>query len=111
LLPAAYFMYLGTLLESGDIRTLDEALSFEMHVDDVYTPVLHSRYAVWLRCARAAMDGRTDAAEELADQGRELAVTAGDIDAETVWVGQVAIIRWMQGRISEMEPVFLRARQ
>src|SRR5690606_3853389 len=36
---------------------------------------------------------------------------AGDPDASTVWTAQVAIIRWMQGRVAEMEPIFLQARQ
>lgn len=111
LLPVAYFVHLGVLMESGNIRALDEALSPELHLTDQLAEVLHSRYAVWFRCARASMDGQLKLAERLADEGHGLAIAAGDVDAEYVWAGQIAIIRWMQGRVSEMEPLFLHARQ
>lgn len=107
----AYFMLLGTLMEQGDIAALDEALSPEAHPNDEFTPLLDTRHAVWFRCARACMDGRIDAAEAYAHQGRQLALAAEDVDAEAVWIGQLAIIRWMQGRISEMEAILLRMRQ
>lgn len=111
LLPMTYFMHLGALMEAGDVRALDEALSPEVHSRGHLAEQLDSRYAIWFRCARATMDGNLALAEELADAGYRLAVQAGDVDADAVWTGQIAIIRWMQGRVSEMEPVFLHARQ
>lgn len=111
LLPLAYFMHLGSLMESGDTDALDAALSPEVHLTDLFSQVLHTRYALWFRCARATMDGQLPLAEKLAHEGHALALAHDDIDAEYVWAGQMAIIRWMQGRISEMESVFVQARR
>src|SRR5690606_32015392 len=41
----------------------------------------------------------------------EIAREQGDPDAQSVWIAQLAIIRWMQGRVVELEPAFLHARQ
>lgn len=110
-LPTAYFMYLGVLLESGEIDEVDRALSLEVHAGGQWEEVVRSRFAVMFRCARASMDGHTELAEQLADQGHEEAIDDEDLDADAVWIGQMAVIRWMQGRVSEMEQILLQARQ
>lgn len=110
LLPAAHFMWLGALFENGDMRAIDEALSSES-LTLFGQDVLESHYSAWLRCSRASMNAHISLAEELAESAYGLARQADSADADAIYVGQIAIIRWMQGRLSEMEPRFLQARQ
>ena len=70
-----------------------------------------SRYAAWFRCVRATLDGRTEAAEQLTMLGLERAEQVGDPDGVSVQLGQLAVLRWMQGRAGELEPMLLQARQ
>lgn len=109
-LASAFFMRLGSLIEAGRIAEVDDALSVESHADSHVTPLLHGSYATWFRCLRATLDGQVELAEQLATLGHAQAQHVGDVDADAVRVGQLAIIRWLQGRIAEYEPVFLHLR-
>lgn len=109
--PLTYFVCVATAMEAGDMRRVDEALSPEFRINDVFTPMLTDRFAEWFRCVRATMGGHADLAEQLAESGYERASAIADVDAYRVFFGQLSVIRWMQGRLFEMEPVFLQARQ
>lgn len=100
------FLLMGALLELGDIRALDAELVRQRAViDDLADPNL-PRFTRWFQCTRAMLDGRPDHAERLAEQCLELAGAAGDPDGVAVYGGQLGIVRWMQDRLIEMEPVF-----
>jgi DNA-binding SARP family transcriptional activator len=111
LAATAYFLHLAALLEGGDIRGVDAMLSVTGATLSAFPDLAESRYAKWFRCARATLDGHAGVAERLADAALEAATAAGDPDAMIVWAAQIAIVRWMQGRVSEMEPILLQARQ
>lgn len=109
--PTAYFLHLGALAERGAIDELDLALSPTGAILAAFPGLERGRHVAWFRCLRAMIDGQADVAEQLADAAFELAQEQSDPDAQSVWLGQLAIIRWMQGRVVELEPVFLQARQ
>ncbi len=109
--PIAYFLHLGALAELGLIAELDRALSPTGDVLSAFPWLEEERHVAWFRCLRATIDGQTERAEQLAGHALAVAVEHGDPDAQSVWVGQLAIIRWMQGRVVEFEPAFLHARQ
>lgn len=107
----AYFLRLAALLEAGDIRGVDAMLSVTGATLSTFPELTESRYAKWFRCARATLDGHAAVAERLAEEALATATADGDPDATIVWAAQIAIVRWMQGRVSEMEPILLQARQ
>ena len=111
LVTPAYFLHLAALAELGEIKELDEALSPVGPLCSTYPWLSDGRQVAWFRGLRATLDGHIDTAERLAGTAYNVAVASEDPDAESVWVGQLAVIRWMQGRVSELEPAFLTARQ
>ncbi len=107
----AYFLYLGALAELGETAELDQALSPANPLFSSFPEFAEGRHVAWFRCLRATIDGHVDLAEQLAGHAHALAQESGDPDAQSAWMGQLAIIRWMQGRVVELEPAFLHARQ
>lgn len=110
LIPTAYFMLLGALTELGRIVDLDEALSPSGQILRLHPELDRSRYASWFRCVRATLDARISAAEAFAEEGYVRSRAVADPDGESVRIGQFAVIRWMQDRVSELEPMLLQAR-
>ena len=109
--PTAYFLHLAALAELGEISRLDRALSPTGTLFVAYPKLAEGRHAAWFRCLRATLDGHVEVAEQLAQTAFGVASASGDPDAQSVLIGQLAIIRWMQGRVVELEPAFLHARQ
>lgn len=107
----AFFLLLSAVVEQGDIALLDRILSGADTLLPLYPELLRGRYAAWFRCLRAILDGRADRAEKLAHESHTIAREEDDPDAEGILVGQLAIIRWMQGRVAELEPAFLHRKQ
>lgn len=106
-----HFLLLTALLERGQLRMLDIELSPHGESITRFPDLQHSRHAQWFRCLRAILDGRTEEAERLANTILE-ASDPQHLDASgSIWAAQIGTIRWMQGRIDEMEPAFLAARQ
>lgn len=107
----AYFLHLGALAELGEIAALDAALNPSFTVLTAFPELVDARHAVAFRCLRATLDGDTVRAEELADRAHRLAQDDGDPDGLRTYMGQTAVLRWMQGRVVDLEPAFLFARQ
>lgn len=104
----AFFILLGTLAEAGNIAELDvelgvlgPTLSRLPHLDE-------GRHVAWFRCMRATLDGHLGEAERLAEEGLRRAYGVEDPDAEAVYGGQIAVIRWQQGRASDVEDTEMR---
>lgn len=110
LVAPAYFLHLAALAELGEITELDRALSPVGPLMSTFPWLEDGRHVAWFRCLRATLDGHVASAEQLADRAFAVAQDSEDPDARSVWVGQLAIIRWMQGRDTELEPAFLHAR-
>ena len=107
----AYFVHLASLAELGRITELDLALSSSGEFVTAFPHLAECRQAAWFRCLRATLDGQADVAENLAEQAFAIATADGDPDAEPAYIGQLAIVRWLQGRVVELEPAFLNARR
>lgn len=107
----AYFLHLASLAELGRMDDLDHALSPVGPILSAFPWMSDERHVAWFRCLQATLDGQTATAEQLAHHAHAVAETNGDPDAQSVLVGQLGIIRWMQGRVVELEPAFLQARQ
>lgn len=110
LVPTAFFMLLGGLAEHGHSSALDAVLGGESRAAPSETENTR-RHRAWFRCMRSTLDGQVDAAEILADEAHAVACDEGDADADSVKMGQLAIIRWFQGRYSELEAIVLQGRQ
>src|SRR5690606_28540426 len=111
LASTGFFLLLGGLTEQGSISQLDEEINSTGLTISGFPWLETGRHVAWFRCMRATLDGQAESAEQLANEAYAIAQAEGDLDAEIVWVGQVAIVRWMQGRVIELEPDFLRGRQ
>lgn len=111
LVPTAYFLYLSALVELGELGEFERALS-PMGPELSRFPFLaQGRHVAWFRCLQATLNGDITYAEQRANEAYALAQASSDPDAEAVYVGQLGIIRWAQGRAVELEPMFLRARR
>ncbi len=105
-----YFLLLAAFLEAGDIRAIDAELDPHHNAVHAFMQLRDSRHAEWFRCSRTLLDGNSELAEQFANSSFELAKSHQDPDAQSVWIAQISIVRWMQGRASEIEPYYLQAR-
>lgn len=110
LAASGYFLLLAALLEAGDIRAIDAKLEPRRGNLAAATELQDSRHASWFRCSRTLLDGNATLAEQYANSSFKLATNHQDPDARSVWVAQISIARWMQGRASEMEEYYHHAR-
>jgi len=106
----AHFLLMACLLERGDVRAVDAELASRHRRSSTFAELENGRHAAWFRCMRALLDGRIDDAENLSLVALEAAQREGDPDALPVHVGQLGIIRWLQGREAEVEPFYAAAR-
>lgn len=111
LIPSAWFLLLGSLLEQGDIQGIDRELAENSPLVTRYTELQDSRHSSWFRCLRAILDGDTLDAEQLLAHAFERAQAENDPDALTVWGAQYAVVRWIQGDLQSVEPVLRQAMQ
>lgn len=105
------FLLMAGLLERGDIGELDAQLNVQDEVIDTLASPRFARHALWFRAMRAMLDGDTDKIEQIAESCFEIADELDDPDGEPVFWGQVGVARWMQGRLLELEPVYLEQRR
>ena len=110
LLVQGRFLLMGALLERGDLRGLDHELAAQLKVLDTLGDVRAMRHSLWFRCMRALLDGRVADGEELSNACFELSVELDDPDGIGVLGGQLGIVRWIEGRLIEMEPLYLERR-
>ena len=91
-----------TVVQAGDLAEADRQLDRQR---DIAGELRHPRLAFVLetqRAWRAQLAGRLGTAERLADEARTLGEQAGEPDALSLYVGQLAPIRWHQGRLAEI---------
>lgn len=102
----ARFQLVGALVERGDRAKLDAVIRDQhREVDELAEPG-YLRHDVWFRAMAATVDGDVVGAEQLIDQGLAASTVADDPDGSLVWGGQLGVIRWMQGRVDEFEPLY-----
>ncbi len=102
----ARFQLVGALVQLGDRSRLDAVIDAQgREVHELAEPG-YLRHAVWFQAMAATVDGDVDRAERLADEGLAAASVADDPDGPIVWGGQVGVVRWMQGRVDEFEPLY-----
>lgn len=107
----AYLLHLSALAELGRMSELDQALSPVGTYLTSFPWLANGRHVAWFRCLQATLAGQATEAERLAHHAYAIAAAEDDPDAQSVLLGQLGILRWMQGRVVELEPAFLRARQ
>jgi class 3 adenylate cyclase/tetratricopeptide (TPR) repeat protein len=91
-----------TALQACDLEEADRQLDRQR---DIAGRLRQPRLAFVLETQnawRAQLAGRLDEAERLAEQARALGEQAGEPDALSLYVGQLAPIRWHQGRLGEV---------
>jgi DNA-binding CsgD family transcriptional regulator len=94
------------LLELGDLAGFDEDLAAAERTAEELRQ-LHYRWPLLLsRAVRAMLPGHFADAEEQAAQGLAIGRRAGDQAVETYYLGVMATLRFMRGRVGEMVEVF-----
>ncbi len=101
------FVLIGSLVEAGDMAAVDAELAARQRGNDDDRG--DQRHIAWFRAMRAILDGRVAAAETRCAEAMELARAENDADAESVYFGQLGIVRWLQGREVEVEALYLSA--
>ena len=110
LVPLGYALLLGALLELGEIRSLDVEL-LEDRVDAAgLHGVPYTNPALWFRCLRLILDEDVTLAERHAQAMYEQSPQEGTV-AQALYTSQLGLIRWMQGRVDELEEGFLASRR
>ena len=102
----ARFQLVGALVETGDRARLGEIVADQHRTVHSLAEPGFLRHDVWFRAMVAAVDGNIELAESLADEGLVASGIAHDPDGPIVWGGQLGVVRWMQGRINELEPLY-----
>ncbi len=89
-------------MEAGDFATADRRLATIDHIAAALRQPLSLGYARLRQSLRAAVDGRLDESERLADEAYEHAQASGQPDARAFLVGQRFAIRFHQGRLGQV---------
>lgn len=105
------YLLLGALLERGDLRGLDTELATEPDRLDHLADRNRARLGMWFACTRAVFDGRVERAEEIAERCLALSLQHDDPYGLRIYGAQVAVVRWLQGRVLETEPQFEEQRR
>lgn len=100
------FMLMAALVERGDLRAVRAEYANQRAASEELGEPRFSRFATWFRCLQAMLDGDATLAEELAEASYAVSEQIRDPDAVALYGGQLGVIRWMQGRIDEMEPLY-----
>ena len=101
------FLLKNALLEAGDVRELDAELIAQDRLVTETADARFARHSLWFRCMRATFDGRSDEVEALAERCLAIAQELHDPDGFGVYTGQYGVALWMQGRLLELEPIYL----
>ena len=89
-------------MEAGDFATADRRLATIDEIAAALRQPLALGYARLRQSMRAAVDGRLDDSERLADEAYGYARASGQPDASAFWVGHRFNIRFHQGRLDEI---------
>lgn len=111
LVAPAWFLFLGSLLEQGEIGGIDRELAENSPLVVRFTELQDSRHSSWFRCLRAILDGDIEVAEQLLALSLERAQAENDPDALTVWGAQFSVLSWIQGDYERVEPLLRQATQ
>lgn len=101
-----YLLY-AALVEDGDLRGIDLGLGGADGQGGHLADRSHARLASWVGCTTALLDGDVDRANELAERYLAFAVEHDEPYGFRVYGAQLGAIRWLQGRMHELEPLYL----
>jgi DNA-binding SARP family transcriptional activator len=102
----ARFQLVGALVELGDRVRLEQVVADQHRTVHALAEPGFLRHDVWFRAMLATVDADLALAETLTDEGLAASGIAHDPDGALVWGGQLGVIRWMQGRVNELEPLY-----
>lgn len=111
LLSGAYFLLLVELAESGAMAELDRVLNPAGALLTAAPWLEDDEATMRFRCLRAILDGQTDRAEAIIKAGQSAAPPAERPGGQSLWLGPLAVICWLQDRSGELESLVLEARQ
>ena len=89
-------------MEAAEFETADRRLATIDEIAAALHQPLTLGYARLRQSMRAAIDGRLDDSERLAEEAYECARASGQPDATAFWIGQLFNIRFHQGRLAEI---------
>jgi hypothetical protein len=99
------------LLEAGDLRAFDRELGVLAGSANEYRMEGFQSWILVAQAARSMMAGAFADAERLAGEGLAMGQQRGDLDAPSIFGGQIYQLRWDQGRLPELEGLAGQIRQ
>ncbi len=102
----ARFQLVSALVEQGERTRLDGVVADQHRAVHALAEPGFLRHDVWFRAMLATVDADIELAETLTDEGLAASGLAHDPDGALVWGGQLGVVRWMQGRVNELEPLY-----
>lgn len=100
------YLLFGALVERGDLRGFGDELASDGEGFDDLADRHRARLARWLAGVRATFAGEVERAEAIAERGLAVALEHQDAAAWRIYGAQIGVIRWLQDRTLEMEPLF-----
>lgn len=110
LTPLGYSILLTGLLEQGEIRSLDIELLNRRNARLEAEHGLGSHPVDWFQSLRLILDGDMELAEERADAMLAMCHPESK-NVKALYITQIGMVRWMQGRMDGAEVHFLAARR
>lgn len=111
LASAAWFLFLGALIEQGDISGVDRELTANSPLATRFTELQDNRHSSWFRCLRAILDGDIPLASQFLEHALNRAHAENDPDALVVWGAQFSVLNWIKGDLGPVEPVLRQSFQ
>lgn len=103
LLSLTYFLLLSEYAENGRMADLNVALNPAGELLMRFPWLDADESTAWFRCLRAILDGQLSHAEDVISAQPHVSARKGTIDRPRHWLGHLATIRWLQGRLDDFE--------
>jgi class 3 adenylate cyclase/tetratricopeptide (TPR) repeat protein len=94
-----------TALEAGDLATMRTAFAIWKSESERIGQPFNRWQIAYASAMRRMLEGDLDASERAATEALTLAGAAGQLDAITVYGGQLITVCWAQGRLHELVPL------
>ena len=96
------------LVELGDLEGADGEAEVHAQLAEALRDPQHLWYARLFRAMRAMLEGRFEDAERLAGEALAVGRRTRSRNAEQMFAAQLFALRWLQGRLDEIEPELAR---
>jgi DNA-binding CsgD family transcriptional regulator len=100
-----YRLHIADLMAIGDMEAVDRQLAAYTELAESYRQPIYIWQAAVRRCMLATFRGRLQEAERFASEAFATGQKAGGQNLTAAFGEQMLIVRWLQGRLREIEPL------